>query len=272
ASYDPGIRPSPGQINSPPALLDPNAGRPPRMANWNFSLQREFGSSLVAEVAYVGNRGVWFRADGLNDYNGLTADRIRSAGLDINSAADRALLTSRIDSAGVVARGFRKPYESFAGSNTLAQSLRPFPQFGGLGSLWAPLGNTWYDSLQIKVTKRYSRGLSGTLAYTWSKNLTNVETQSGGIVPTNDVYNRPNQKTFSVNDQPQVLVVGFNYDTPRWNRNAITKAVFSNWTLGGILRYSSGFPIQAPNSNNALASLLFRGTRYNRVPGEPLYL
>ena len=272
ASYDPGIRPSNGQINSPPALLDPNAGRPPRMANWNLSLQREFGSSLVAEVAYVGNRGVWFRADGLNDYNGLTAARIKSFGLDINNAADRTLLTSRIDSAAVVARGFRKPYESFAGSNTLAQALRPFPQFGGLGSLWAPLGNTWYDSLQIKVTKRYSRGLTSTIAYTWSKNLTNVETQSGGIVPTNDVYNRPNQKTFSVNDQPQVLVVGFNYDTPKWNKNWATKAFFSGWTLGGILRYSSGFPIQAPNSNNALASLLFRGTRYNRVPGEPLYL
>ena len=91
-------------------------------------------------------------------------------------------------------------------------------------------------------------------------------------MPTNDVYNRPNQKTLSLNDQPHVLVIGFNYDTPRWNANRFTKAMFSNWTLGGIVRYASGFPIQAPNSNNALASLLFRGTRYNRVPGEPLYL
>lgn len=272
ASYDPGIRPSPGQINSPPALVDPNAGRPPRMANWNISLQREFGENLVVEAAYVGNRGVWFRADGLNDYNGLTDARLRTFGLDINNAADRTLLTSRIDAPAVVARGFTKPYASFANSNTLAQSLRPFPQFGNLGSLWAPLGSTWYDSLQIKVTKRYSKGLSATLAYTWSKNLTNVENQSGGIIPTNDVYNRPNQKSFSVNDQPQVLVVGFNYDTPRWNRNWATKAIVSGWTMGGILRYSSGFPIPSPGSNNALAGLLFRGTRYNRVPGEPLFL
>ncbi|MCX6611370.1 MAG: TonB-dependent receptor, partial [Acidobacteria bacterium] len=266
ASYDPGIRPSLGQINSPPALLDPNAGRPPRMANWNLSLQREFGSNLVVEAAYVGNRGVWFRADGLNDYNGLTDARLKTFGLDINSAADRSLLNARIDSAAVAARGFNKPYASFAGSNTLAQSLRPYPQFGGLGSLWAPLGSTWYDSLQIKATKRYSKGLTGTVAYTWSKNLTNVENQSGGIVPTNDVYNRPNQKAFSVNDQPQVLVVGFNYDTPKWNKNWATKALVSGWTVGGIMRYSSGFPIQAPNSNNALGSLLFRGTRFNRVP------
>lgn len=272
ASYDPGIRPSLGQINSPPALVDPNAGRPPRMANWNLSLQREFGSQLVVEAAYVGNRGAWFRADGLNDYNGLTDARLKSFGFDLNSASDRTLLNSRIDSAAVIARGFNKPYDSFAGSNTLAQSLRPFPQFGGLGSLWAPLGNTWYDSLQIKATKRYSRGLTGTVAYTWSKNLTNVENQSGGTVPTNDVYNRPNQKAFSANDQPQVMAIGFNYDTPKWSRNWATKAILSGWTLGGILRYQSGFPIQSPNSNNALGSLLFRGTRYNRVPGQPLFL
>ncbi len=272
ASYDPGIRPIAGQINSPPALVDPNAGRPPRMANWNLSLQREFGSNLVVEAAYVGNRGVWFRADGLNDYNGLTDARLKTFGLDINNAADRGLLTSPISSAAVTARGFNRPYASFAGTNTLAQALRPFPQFGGLGSLWAPLGSTWYDSLQIKATKRYSKGLTGTVAYTWSKNLTNVENQSGGIVPTNDVYNRPNQKALSVNDQPQVLVVGFNYDTPKWNKNWATKALVSGWTVGGIMRYASGFPIQAPNSNNALGSLLFRGTRFNRVPGQPLYL
>jgi hypothetical protein len=272
ASYDPGIRPLPGQINSPPALLDPNAGRPPRMANWNLSIQRELGSNLVVEAAYVGNRGVWFRADGLNDYNGLTDSRIRAAGLDINSAADRALLTSQIASPAVVARGFTKPYASFPNTGTLAQSLRPFPQFANLGSLWAPLGSSWYDSLQIKATKRYSKGLSMTLAYTWSKNLTNVENQSGGVIPTNDVYNRPNQKSFSVNDQPQVLVIGFNYDTPRMNQNWATRAFLSGWTVGGILRYSSGFPIAAPGSNNALGSLLFRGTRYNRVPNEPLYL
>lgn len=127
------------------------------MANWNLSLQREFGSSLVAEVAYVGNRGAWFRADGLNDYNGLTSTRLKSFGLDIANPADRSLLISRIDAPAVTARGFRKPYDSFAGSNTLAQSLRPYPQFGGLGSLWAPSatpGTTRSKSKSPSVTRR----------------------------------------------------------------------------------------------------------------------
>lgn len=272
ASYDPGIRPLPGQINSPPALVDPNAGRPPRVANWNIAVQREIVKDLSVEAAYVGNRGVWFRADPLNDYNGLTAERLQSLGLDIGRADHRALLTSRIDSPQVAAAGFRKPYATFPGSATLAQSLRPFPQFAGLTSLWAPLGNNWYDSLQVKVTKRYSNGLDFTAAYTWSKTLTTVEDMTGATVPLNDVYNRRNQKTFSNSDQPQVFVIGINYVTPRWNRNAWTKLALSDWTIGGIFRYSSGFPIRIPAANNNLNALLFRSTYAERVPGEPLFL
>ena len=45
ASYDPGIRPTPGQTNSPPSNVDRNAGRPPRIANWNLSVQHITGQS-----------------------------------------------------------------------------------------------------------------------------------------------------------------------------------------------------------------------------------
>ena len=53
----------------------------------------------------------------------------------------------------------------------MAQSLRPYPQFGGLGVSWAPRGNGWYDALQAKLTKRTSYGLAATAAYTRSKTL-----------------------------------------------------------------------------------------------------
>jgi hypothetical protein len=50
------------------------------------------------------------------------------------------------------------PCAGFAVSSTVAQSLRPFPQFGTVSYLWAPLGRTWYDSMQIKAAKRFSHG------------------------------------------------------------------------------------------------------------------
>jgi hypothetical protein len=69
-----------------------------------------------------------------------------------------------------------------------------------------------------------------------------------------------------------VFVIGFNYQTPRFHRNALTRWALSGWTLGGVLRYASGFPIRIPAANNGLGSILLRSTYANRVPGEPLFL
>lgn len=271
---DPGARPSPGQLNAPPPYIDRNGGRPPRLNNWSIGVQHEFTKSLMAEAAYVGNRGVWFRADGLVAYNVLTPERLSSFGLNVNNAADRTLLTSRLDSAAAKARGFTAPYAGFPMSSTVAQSLRPFPQFNGGGSMWAPLGNTWYDSLQVRVTKRYSQGFDLTAAYTWSKSLATVTDQDGSVVAVNDVFNRALQKTLSPEDQPHIFTAGFRYEFPFEKivpRNRITRAALGGWQLSGMLRYASGTPIATPASRNSLSSVLNRGTRMNRVPGEPLF-
>src|ERR1700674_2982413 len=106
-------------------------------------------------------------------------------------------------SATAAARGFNKaPYAGFPLTSPVAQSLRPFPQFGSITYLWSPLGKTWYDSLQVKVTQRFSHGLSFTSAFTWQKSLTSGAEQNviagatGGAV-VNDVYNRPQNKYMS---------------------------------------------------------------------------
>ena len=171
ASLDPGIRPSPGQINAPPTFLDPSGARPGRINQWNIAIQREFFNDLSVEVAYVGNRAVWLQADGMLDLNALTEDRLTGFGLNVNNAADRTLLTSAMSSPQVQARGFQLPYHGFPANLTLAQALRPYPQFSSIGTRWAARGNTWYDSLQVKVTKRYSHGLTMTGGFTWQKEL-----------------------------------------------------------------------------------------------------
>src|SRR5205085_1864409 len=70
-----------------------------------------------------------------------------------------------------------------------------------------------------------------------------------------------------------VFVTGFNYQVPGFSSNKVVKAVASGWTVGGILRYSSGFPIRVPSAQSTINSLVFRGgTNANRVPGQPLFL
>ena len=264
-NYDPGIRPQAGQINNPPTFMDRNAGRPPRINQWNIAVQRELTANISVEAAYVGNHGVWLQQGGSWDMNALTTQAIAAAGLNINSAADRTLLTSPLNSALASSRGFSKPpYPTFPMTLTVAQALRPFPQFGGLGVSWAPRGDNWYDALQAKLTKRTSYGLAATAAYTRSKTLDTAES-------VNDQFNWPNRKVLCGCDLPQVFVISFNYIVPKPTPNRFVRAVVGGWTLSGTLQYQNGGLIGVPGSQNNLSTLLFRGTLMNRVPGVPLY-
>ena len=280
--FDPGAFPNPGSTNSPPAFVVPNNGRPPRFVQTTLGVEREIKNNLTVELSFIDNRGVWLNSDGLtNAMNELTPSMLsQKYGLDVTNPSDFNLLTQPISSAAVVARGFKAPYSTFPSGASLAQALRPFPQFGNIGDYYEHNGNWWYDALQIKVTKRLSHGLSGGLGYSWSKNLgtvaaTNQPTFTTAM-PIQDPSQPPkNAKSFENIDQPQMVNFYFNYEVPRFgfSQRGWRRALFSGWTLDGIFHYQSGFPIQTPNSTSTLTSVTFaNGVWANRVPGQPLFL
>jgi len=284
--YSVGQFPTPGTTTTPKVFIDQNAGRPSRQNQWSIGVQRQVTPNFVVEAAYVGNRGVWWNAPGLNDVNGLTPQRLASFGLNVNSTADQKLLASPLSSALAASRGFsRAPYAGFPVGDTVAQALRPFPQFGSIIDLWSPIGSTWYDSLQSKATKRFSHGLSATAAFTWQKEMT-IGSDSAigpgvtlGTTPVNDAFNRQVNKVISQYDQPLVSVVSLNYSLPALKINKFASWAIRDWTIGTQLVYSSGLPIESPFANNALCSELLRatcsgsntGTFADRVPGVPLF-
>ena len=273
-NFDPGQFPKGTSLTSPNVFYDQNSGRPARQYQWSIGIQREIFRDLAVEASYVANRGVWWNSPGLININALSPQILASYGLDINSAADRAILNATLGSANAGRFRSQLPYAGFPTTATVAQSLRPFPQFGTLTTWWSPLGKTWYDSLQAKATKRFSHGLMVTSVFTWQKQLAmgspNAPTVGSAGGSVNDVFNRSQNKYLSQYDQPFLFNVSATYTTPAPRGNKVLSWAARDWTLGVFLAYSSGMPILAPAANNALASILFRGTFANRVPGVPL--
>jgi hypothetical protein len=283
-NFDPGAYPNIGQLNSPPAFTVPNNGKPDRFFQTTIGFEREIIRDLSVQASFIDNRGVWLESDGLRGYNQLSANSIAQHGLDVTNPADFNLLTQPISSASVAARGFAAPYSTFPSGASLAQALRPFPQFNGVNDQYERDGNTWYDALQVKVTKRARNGLSGGLGYSWSKDLgtvtaTNTYTQA---IPIQDPTLPPkSQKSYLAIDQPQMLNFYFNYEMPRFgfSQSGWKRAVLAGWTADGIFHYQSGFPMQTPNSTSTLDSVTFANETAtgnsvwaNRVPGQPLFL
>jgi hypothetical protein len=234
---------------------------------------------LLAEASYVGNLGVWWNAADLLGMNSNQPSELARFGIDITRAADRAVMAAPLLSSTARGRGFGQPYPGFPTTATVAQSLRPYPQFESLtNNHWVPIGNTWYNSLQAKVTQRLTRGLDLSANFTWQKSLVRgVEDKfgRGGGVFINDPFNRVNQKSLSAYDQPFQFVVSGLYTTPGIGKSSMTKKLVSwavqDWQVGALVRYASGMPLLVPQATTALATYLFQNTVFNRVPGEPLF-
>jgi hypothetical protein len=295
----PGVRPP----TSPFISVDRHSGRPPRIFQWSIGVQREITRNLVVEAAYVANRGVWWTAPLLatQNYNALTIEGLKSQyNIDVvNSATDRALLIRPIGSLRPDERArfpwlanLNSVYPGFPAGQTVGQALRPYPQWGGIPPfLGPPLGVTWYDSLQAKVTKRLSQGLSLDSAFTWQKELNlGVGSDTSYLTPApnliNDVFNRNQNKQISGFSRPFMLVVSFRYTTPGFAADGAGMKALSwavrDWNFAGVLRYQSGQVIRSPGSVNGLFRQLHRDqnpatfggatTFWNRVSGEPLLL
>ena len=263
---------APGAVVAPPTLLDPNAGRPMRLLQWNVTVQREIGRNIAVEAAYVANRGVWEEENAnptaaapLAALNAVSQQTLAHYGFtDFTSAAQSALLTTPISRLSAVQQqqlanmGFHLPYANFPTNQTVRQALAPFPQYTGLlGSTGAPVGKSWYDSLQAKLTKRFSHGLVVNANYTYSKNL--------ALISTPDPFNRNLGKNLSPFDLPSQFRLTAQYEVPRIHSslpilsNKVVAYALSGWGTGWALSYQSAPLVGLPTSSGTVPISNFLG-------------
>jgi hypothetical protein len=240
----------------------------------------------MVEASYVGNRGVWWEGNELINVNAISAERLATFGLSLGRSDDLNLLSGKMDSPAAKTRinpvtklpFSTPPYTGFPTGQTVAQSLRPFPHFGSINYRWAPLGRTWYDSLQVKVTKRYSHGLDLASSFTWQKELVmgseitgTTSGGTGGVI--NNPFDRHVNKYISTYSRPFVWTTAINYLLPKLNTNKALSWAIRDWRIGFVLTYASGRPIQVPAASSSVINLYtFTNTFANRIEGQPLFL
>ena len=268
-----------GQNGNGGVIVAPaNTGRPADVQSWNLDVQRQITTNLMADVAYVGSKGTHLPAYNIltNQVNPEYLPLGNELGMNVSCLSDGSCPNS-------IAAGVKVPFTNFSnlwgGSATIAQALRPFPQYGnfnGEDQSFGPdkTGNSSYHSMQSRVTKRFSSGLSLLVAYTISKNITDADSMGPGIsgfIGTGSYigqnsYNRRAEKAVSELDTPQSLVASFFYELPMGHGKrflghaGVLDRVVGGWNVAGILNYSSGNPTQAygPCSGTA-AGVLFGG-------------
>jgi hypothetical protein len=231
-----------------------------------FGLQYSIRTNDLLDIAYVGNRGIKLSA------GGYERDQLDPQYFSLGTTALNQLvanpLAGKLTSSGCQLQNAMVPRQ---------QLLRPFPEYCSVQDQAAPVGDSYYDALQLTYTHRFHAGFSVLASYTFSKFIDDVEGNNGwansGPTSIRNYYNLAAEKSVDGADIPQSLVISYIYELPIGKGKAIgsnlskpVDAVVGGWQISGISTFKQGFPLSIAPANNTLGQ--YGGNRRPDIVGD----
>lgn len=131
-----------------------------------------------------------------------------------------------------------------------------------------------YNGLQLQLRKQFSRGLTWTANYTFSKSLTNLPADSSIQNADYLTWRNPSlDRRPSLFDQKHVFQTFGTYDLPIGRgkklaiNNRILDSLIGGWTTSSIIQWSSGTPFQLSGGFNTFNN---QNSGVNLAPGVTL--
>jgi outer membrane receptor protein involved in Fe transport len=224
------IGPFPNAFTSPVLILPAGVVSPlefdaaqPTIYQWNFNIQSEIARNLVLSAGYVGARGTNLQAryalNVRNDYQIVNGQKFFPA----------------IDPSSVQGARFNPAFNNITYQDFSADS--------------------YYQALQLNLTKRFSGGLQFQTAYTMSKSIDTASAAesvflSGAVGGgRQDPFDSRAERALSDFDARHNFIANLLYDLPfgkgraiGGNLRGVAGTLVGGWSAGGIVNLRSGFP------------------------------
>ncbi len=229
-------------------------GQPmPYVQQWNLAFERQIGRDASLTVAYAGSRGTHLLLQGWATVSNRNLNQLPDQYFSMGPAALEAQVPNPFFNIITTPGPLSGP------TVAVGQLLLPFPQYERVLSLDPHEGTSNYRSLQTSLMKRFgSKGILS-VAYTWSRLMSNTDSSSafldegfifGGSTQDNNHLNH--EYSVSSYDTPQNLSVGYGVDLPvgrnkRFMSDAkgVVNGIIGGWRVNGITTIRSGVPISA---------------------------
>ncbi len=207
----------------------------PYSQQWSLDVQHEVAKDLIVDVGYYGNKGTHL-------LGGIDFNQVRPGVALANNVIGP---NSPIDEAtGEQPNLYGISVDNYAQLNW----LRPYQGYGYMNAVM-PWFKSNYHSLQVSLQKHFKGSSLVSVAYTWSKNLTD----SPG-----DRWNAP-QNTYDIAanygpasyDRKHILTASFVYELPFLKaQNGFSGKALGGWEISGIVTYNSGLPVSVFTGSN----------------------
>jgi hypothetical protein len=265
------------QNNSEVHYWNDQATIPARYDTWTLSFQRELRPGMTFEFDYNGSRGSRLNANLLN-LNQVPLSAVEALAARFGKAQVNSVLQSQLNSTTGASTGVPTPYPNFNNaavqtSRTVAQALRPFPQYTNINTQDSggdKTGRSMYHAGIFKVNQRLRGGLTLQGSYVLSRLMTNADNFSGSNGSL-DAARPELEYTIGANDQTHIIKISSIYELPfgegrRWLTSGVASKVLGGWRLAAIQSYVSGTPIGV--TSPAPLQISNRTNRPN-LTGEP---
>ena len=248
----------------------------PTTQQWNVTVSHQFAGDLLIEAGYAGSIA---KGQPMGyDYNELPAAYWNdpTMALTVGTAPLSTTVTANQVNLCEAVNGTHTTY---------GQCARPYSAYQSYNDALGAFGWVNYQSLPVRVQKRFRDGGLLNVSYTWAKTLSNAGGGiggggNGGNTSVQDWYNLRAEKSITTYDIPRRLVASYAYNLPFGkgqkflnNVNGASSRIVSGWTVNGITTFQDGFPepfgASLPRGTSNIPSSFGASLRPNYTTGCP---
>ena len=249
-----GIQPAAGSSLGPLTFL----GRGPSFSNPDFivpnvhqfsaGIQRELPYRISLDVTYAGSRSSDIEGN-FGGYNEPSA--AFQAPCDVTLGGSRSLCDQLVTNPFYQVPGFEGTARFTNPTLSRFELARPYPAFTGFNKNSLNLGRMTYDSLQFVANKRWAKGVTINVGYTWVPRWTEegANTTTGiGNAYVDEVSLLKNSGPYFSHREHRITASGV-WELP-WYRNqrGFAGYLLGGWSIAPAFVYQSGQPWTMPGN------------------------
>ncbi len=235
------------------------SNRLPLTQQYNLDFQYDLGHGWVADVGYVGTHSIHLLNQGspINTAHlvGTPASLVCGGVTGDCQPQDLAMFTNP-NFPGGNPIPFNDPANATPVTVNTTQNVPARVSYLGYsaGGLTATntLGDALYNSLQAQLRHNFSNGMLLQASYTWSKNLTDVNSAEPGLLDygqtdfgtsgSNNPLDFAQQYGPDSGERSQRLIVSYSYDLPWRSTEGFSGKILGGWTVSGVTTLQNGQP------------------------------